>query len=433
MRIEMHIKLRIAHFVVQARSFLFVIILLAFVLAVIESMLYASTLVSPNVRHLLSPEFLAQGEPQLLDDERFGHIPNPRFSEHDAWGFRNQQVSDEAAVVALGDSFTYGTGVSRENAWPQQFQSLSGIPTYNLGVPGWGPAQEFLLLGTAMKLNPKVIVVAMFGGNDLLDCYSFVYDKETLKTMRSQDTAMLATIAKLESTSHIAEEWQRARVRAPSRKATARSPAAVVVDLLRNRSRLYGLLRALRRISRPRTQTSVEIPEPSWESAKETARIAENLVFESKRSRTVFKVRHRLLAVNLDDPRIREGHRIAMEALERMSVSASERGIHFAVLLQPSKELTFFELVEQQKPNLGSVESWREYLLGVSNEMKIWENTKAFLRKNDIAFWDALPVLRSCLENGDQPFRIDDDGHLNSAGCLAIAKLVQTGINKIHN
>jgi len=45
--------------------------------------------------------------------------------------FRSQGVS----IVCIGDSQTYGSGVgvTREQAWPQRLEKLSGQKTYNMG------------------------------------------------------------------------------------------------------------------------------------------------------------------------------------------------------------------------------------------------------------------------------------------------------------
>jgi lysophospholipase L1-like esterase len=38
-------------------------------------------------------------------------------------------------VVAVGDSFTFGWGVSYDDAWPAQLQRITGIETINAGIP----------------------------------------------------------------------------------------------------------------------------------------------------------------------------------------------------------------------------------------------------------------------------------------------------------
>ena len=44
---------------------------------------------------------------------------------------------NEAKIVAIGDSFTFGFGVEAEEAWPERIADLSGLEVANLGWAGW--------------------------------------------------------------------------------------------------------------------------------------------------------------------------------------------------------------------------------------------------------------------------------------------------------
>jgi hypothetical protein len=50
--------------------------------------------------------------PMTIPDARLGHRLNPAYPGHDVRGWRNQVPLDAADIVALGDSQTYGLGVS---------------------------------------------------------------------------------------------------------------------------------------------------------------------------------------------------------------------------------------------------------------------------------------------------------------------------------
>src|SRR5689334_18068905 len=78
----------------------------------------------------------------LLPDPVLGSRLNPDVADHDEAGFRNASIVESPYLVALGDSQTYGTGLRRKDAWPQQFGLLSGKTVYNMGVGGYGPVQE---------------------------------------------------------------------------------------------------------------------------------------------------------------------------------------------------------------------------------------------------------------------------------------------------
>jgi hypothetical protein len=77
--------------------------------------------------------------------------------------------------VVLGDSQTHGNNASREKAWPQQLAAYTGSSTYQMAYGGWGPPQYRALVDDALALKPKIVIVALYAGNDLLDSVRFVY------------------------------------------------------------------------------------------------------------------------------------------------------------------------------------------------------------------------------------------------------------------
>lgn len=77
-------------------------------------------------------------------------------------------------VIAVGDSFTWCSSVDPADTWPARLQARTGLRTYNLGLPGRG-LHEYV---QALKLyglpkSPKVVVMAVYEGNDLRDAYFF--------------------------------------------------------------------------------------------------------------------------------------------------------------------------------------------------------------------------------------------------------------------
>ncbi len=109
--------------------------------------------------------------------------PSHTFKDHQVsineYGLRNRPVSARAAsdtkrIVILGDSFTFAMAVPNEDAFPAILDNiLSGSGHYeviNAGVPGYGTAQEMLLM---KELTGKKVVgdvyVLMISINDILD------------------------------------------------------------------------------------------------------------------------------------------------------------------------------------------------------------------------------------------------------------------------
>jgi hypothetical protein len=74
-------------------------------------------------------------------------------------------------VVVLGDSIAFGYGVSDEQAFPHLLAVRdNGIEAGNLGVEGYGPGQELLvLLREGLRADPDVVVLAFCLRNDFID------------------------------------------------------------------------------------------------------------------------------------------------------------------------------------------------------------------------------------------------------------------------
>lgn len=388
------------------RTILFVGMAVIAVGGMLEGLLHGLCLVSDRIDNLLSPNL---GSQIHLDvpDERLRSRPNPEHPDHDRWGFRNASLPDRATIVAMGDSQTYGMGVRRDEAWPQQLEKLSGHRTYNLAFGGYGPTQSLLLFEEALSLQPRLIIAAFYSGNDLFDCYATLYDRGQLKELRSSDQATLEVIDQWEAKEPLAETVERAfeGFRAPQR--------GVLRLLLSQYSRTYGLIRAAV-LAWPRA--------PEWGSIRDRAESSggEQLAFEVGELRTVLQPKYRLLGLNLDDPRIREGHRVALAALEAMDRRARDTEVRFLVLLIPTKELVFYELAERDGDQLNDA-----YRVLTQNEQQMWRETRGYLRDRGIPFADLLPALRASLDRGDQPYPITMDGHLDATGQRVAAELVR--------
>ena len=102
-------------------------------------------------------------EPGLV---RFGFACNSRgFYDTE---FRRKASGDEKRlIVAIGDSFNVGMV---PHAWhfTTICEELLGARVYNMGVPGIGPPDYLtLLVEEALPLDPDLILIGVFVGNDL--------------------------------------------------------------------------------------------------------------------------------------------------------------------------------------------------------------------------------------------------------------------------
>jgi len=95
----------------------------------------------------------------------FGKID--RTLRTDSRGYRNAVTQTHADVVTLGDSFTEGSNVSDQDAWPARLGTLLGHPVCNLGMSGYDPLHYLeSLKDHGLALKPRVVLCMLYEGND---------------------------------------------------------------------------------------------------------------------------------------------------------------------------------------------------------------------------------------------------------------------------
>ena len=94
----------------------------------------------------------------------------------DEHGFRNASPwPDQADIVTVGDSLTFGYGVSDGQAWPSLVaEAVTPNRLINLALSGMAPQQYFRVFETlGIPLRPKLVILGLFPGNDLHDARVF--------------------------------------------------------------------------------------------------------------------------------------------------------------------------------------------------------------------------------------------------------------------
>lgn len=397
------------------KKIIFASITLILSLVVTDLLLHAAAFVSPRVNEVLSVVA------KYIPDERLGHRPNPAYPDHDENGFRNPKVPETAHIVTLGDSQTYGNGVEANQAWPGILEALTGHSVYNMAFGGWGPVHSLLLWDQAAAMKPEIVIEGLYSGNDLYDSYQMVYTRGVLPELKLDDTNLTDVSVQVEESRPINERISAA---ASSGKTTSRLEKfrKSLKPWFTEHSKVYGLLwRTKYELSRVRDKNRDD--EDRWQKAQ--ARAAQHpskfQAFSSQSSRTIFESEYRLTALNLDDPAIQKGQRVALKAIHRLHQLASRDGIRFIVLLIPTKELVFSRQAKEI-----TVPSYHTL---VRNELLFWEETKLFLESHSIEYMDTLQSLQAKLETGFQPYRITRNGHPNEHGYRAIAHAIHSYLN----
>ncbi|MCX4191292.1 arylesterase [Methylophaga sp. OBS1] len=93
-------------------------------------------------------------------------------------------LSEEAVILAFGDSLTYGTGAEHQTeSYPAILAELSGRTVINAGVPGEVSREGLARIETLLTQHQPELVLLCHGGNDLLRKLSEVELKQNLTQM----------------------------------------------------------------------------------------------------------------------------------------------------------------------------------------------------------------------------------------------------------
>lgn len=93
------------------------------------------------------------------------------------FGFRDTSPIDSCKIFALGDSFTFGWGVTDGATWPDLLERNLDTCVYNAGIHDASPKQELLLLehlvsGSDRRPHLEHLIWMIYEGNDLEDSYA---------------------------------------------------------------------------------------------------------------------------------------------------------------------------------------------------------------------------------------------------------------------
>jgi hypothetical protein len=133
---------------------------------------------------LLAPDYLIETRGIHVFSRAYGWIGRPGAAAPmgegrvtlNRLGYRGRELpaprSDGATrVVVLGDSIAFGYGVSDEQTFTHILDARdNGIDAANMGVQGFGPGQELLVLQRdGLRAQPDVVVLAVCLRNDFAD------------------------------------------------------------------------------------------------------------------------------------------------------------------------------------------------------------------------------------------------------------------------
>jgi len=348
-----------------------------------------------------------------VPDEKLGFRIEPNAPGHDAKGFRNKAVTEQADIVAIGDSQTWGINANIDEAWPQVLTVLSGHSTYNMALGFYNTVDYWALTEEALQLSPKIIIIGLYPGNDLWGAYNRVYSNDTyswLRTSQMENRLLGDTVLS-----------QSVDVKGEQAEYATWLEQSIFGDLGRELNKRSRALRLLWRSWRIINDSQYKADE-AWALAHPD----QGVVYEKDGIRSILEPGYRLPALDLDDPCVGEGLRISKEMLLLINSETKRANVQLLVLLIPTKETVYAEAVETLQGELTPT-----YTELVQMEKRVRSEIISLCTENDIQYVDALPSLTEAIQRGEEIYPHYINGHPLPRGYSVIASTVSKTLNRL--
>lgn len=355
-----------------------------------------------GLRLAVNPSDFLQAIP--VDDPVLGHRIEAGATGHDDLGFRNLSVPAQADIVAIGDSNTYGVAAPLDGSWPAQLATQMQAPVYNMGLGGYGPLQYLQLSrDAAQRFKPKVLVVAYYYGNDLFDAYNIAHTRPHWHSWRQSQPA--ATTGQPALSGGDAESEKR---------------FGALRHWLARRSMVYGVIRASVLTNLATAATTREAgqmsPDIRWAWSDDR---------DGKPLRTVFAPSDRLGAVDTSTAMPAEGLAISSKALIALNDEAKAKGIRVLVVTLHTKEFMHCRYLRGAGAALPAA-----FVRLCEAEQRAQDTMHEALRTGGVPFVDVTAAMEKAIEQRQQIYPVDLDGHPNRTGYAVIASEVARALKQ---
>lgn len=360
---------------------------------------------------------LRVAEPELakivIPDDILGH----RISGGTDWdknGFRNNAVLRGADIVTLGDSMTEGQNAQKEDSWPLYLGKVSSTTVYNMGVGGYGPVQYSALLPQALEFKPKYIIVGFFMGNDLYDAYDLAYHHDHWKDLRDPN----ATI----EDKPLVDNETRLAVIVGEEPGTLAYRMHEIRLWIRGNSQLYARLGDATRQLRVKfgfAPSEIEKLEQIAALGEKNPDMAYVFNKENPERATILSPFYRYDAVNLEDPRTKEGWRITQKLFRDMIADMRKQGVEPVFAVIPMKEIIYLQYMRRQQ-----MEIPEQFLPLEEKNAELEKRFAEFCEEEKVRCINTIEGPIRALEKGEKLFGPVLDGHPYAAGYHAIAEEV---------
>lgn len=94
-----------------------------------------------------------------------------------------ERLSDDAVILAFGDSLTYGTGANKEESYPSVLENTINRKVINAGVPGELSVQGLKRLPKFLEKYQPDLLILCHGGNDILQKHDLAKAESNIRQM----------------------------------------------------------------------------------------------------------------------------------------------------------------------------------------------------------------------------------------------------------
>lgn len=353
------------------------------------SCLVSILLAEGALRLVLDPMDYLMASPE--PDPVLNHRIPPYASGHDAWGFRNSDVPENAGILAIGDSMTYGVMARSFESWPAQLEEITGERVYNAALGGYGPLHYLHLLRThGEALSPQHVIVMVYPGNDLMDVYNLAHSNKNWTDYQTSEAANLDPEVFVNT--------------GPQGSFTKR-----VRNWLAGHSVLYRLVTQSPLFNQVRETESLN----TWSNTFAIEHLGQQIVLDPARV---------LAIADIDDPRISGAIGISDRVFKEMKAWSDARDISFHVAIMPVREHVFNTFLGDDLPSEARAEM--DQLIGSLERIE-----QAFLSMLETADVDVI-VLRPSMQDALAQVNIypPTDGHPNAAGYKVAAEQIAAAL-----
>lgn len=297
---------------------------------------------------------------------------------------------------------TYGINAARDGTWPHQLGVLLREPVYNMGLGSYGPLQYlYLAEHEAGKLQPRLLLVGFYFGNDLIDAFSLVREEPYWRGWREGSSANVKEAAAV-----VTNEEPKKRFGA-------------LRDWLSGHSVLYSMLRV-----------SVLQRFATWEQERMASEVNpdQKMIWrdpQGKSVSTIFTPALRLSALDPGRPDVQEGLRITKRAFAALESDASTRGTKLLVVLIPTKERAYCRYLKDSGERMPA-----SFLNVCDAEEWIKEDLVRFFATRNIAYVDVREAMEEKIRNHVGIYPATSDSHPQVDGYGVIARAVYDALRR---